>query len=138
MSLGDYLRYLRAVHGGESTMKIAQALGLPSPWPINEIEQRYRKTGDDELIRKLADYYGVPVEELLWRRERSRKALSIFLGQAADRNMPVSLLLRTGERLEGTVEWFDLGALCLNLADGSGHVIVQRHIIDDWGFAERS
>lgn len=132
MSLGDYLRYLRAMHGGESTLDVAKAIGIPSPWPINEIEQRYRQVGDEELIAKLADYYGVDVEDLLWRRKRSRKALTAFLEDALERGQPVVLKLRTGERLVGRVRWVDMGALLLSLADRSGEVVVQRHIVDDW------
>jgi len=132
MSLGDYLRYLRATHGGESTLDVAGAIGLSSPWPINEIEQRYRQVGDDELVAKLADYYGVPVEELLWRRKRSRKAFSNFCSNAIESGHAVALQLRTGERLEGRVEWVDMGALLLKPADGSTEIVVQRHIVDDW------
>lgn len=132
MSLGDHLRFLRAMHGGESTLDIAKAIGIQSPWPINEIEQRYREVGSDELVAKLAEYYHVPVEELLWHRKRSRKALSEFLGESRDRGQPVKLILRTGETLRGTVQWFDLGALALQLVDGSGQLIVQRHILVDW------
>jgi len=129
------MRYLRAMHGGESTADIAKAVGIPTPWPINEIEQRYREVGSDELVAKLADYYGVPVEDLLWRRKLSRKKLSEFLDEASKKGQKARLFLRTGERLEGTLQWFDLGALALNLADGSGQVIIQRHIVDSWEIA---
>ncbi len=136
MSLGDYLRYLRAVHGGESTLEIANKLGLPSPWPINEIEQRYRDCGDSELVSKLADYYGVPVEELQWRRRRSRKALTAFLSEAEEEEHTITLILRNEERLIGTVEWFDMGAILLKPQDDEQRdIIVQRHIVDDWEMA---
>lgn len=132
MSLGDYLRYLRALHGGESTLDIAKALGLPSPWPINEIEQRYREVGQEDLLQKLADYYGVALEELVWRRKRSRKAFSEFVTEAQERDHPISLLLRNGDRLQGKVRWCDLGAVALEPADGSRFLVVQRHMVDDW------
>lgn len=135
MSLGDYLRYLRAMHGGESTLDIAEALGLPSPWPINEIEQRYRDCGSDELVANLADYYGVPREELTWRRGRSRKSLSAFLGDAVENDHTVVLILRTGERLEGNVEWFDMGAVLIEPLEGPDEILIQRHIVDDWELA---
>jgi hypothetical protein len=132
MSLGDYLRYLRALHGGESTLEIAKALGLPSPWPINEIEQRYREVGADELVQKLADYYGVPVEDLVARRKRSRKALSQFLDDAQKAGRKVTLVLRNGERLSGAVQWTDMGALALETGEIPGPVVIERHIVDDW------
>lgn len=135
MSLGDYLRYLRAVHGGESTLEISDKLGLLSPWPINEIEQRYRDCGTDELVAKLAGFYGVPVEDLTWRRKRSRKGLSAFLSNAADNSYTIVLVLRSGERLEGVVDWFDMGAVLIRPNDGPEEIIVQRHIIDDWELA---
>ncbi|NLS75855.1 MAG: hypothetical protein GXY76_01205 [Chloroflexi bacterium] len=136
MSLGDYLRYLRAVHGGESTQDIATKLGLPSPWPINEIEQRYRDCGDNELVARLAEYYGVPVEEMQWRRRRSRKALTAFLSEAQDNAHTIVLVLRNEERLIGTVEWFDMGAILLKpLDDEKRDIMVQRHIVDDWEMA---
>lgn len=132
MSLGDYLRHLRAMHGGESTLEIAKILGLPSPWPINEIEQRYREVGADELVQKLAEYYGVPAADLLARRKRSRKALSQFLDDAQKTGRKATLVLRTGERLSGTVQWADMGALALEMENIPGPVIVQRHIVDEW------
>lgn len=132
MSLGDYLRYLRALHGGESTLEIAKLIGLPSPWPINEIEQRYREVGADELVLKLADYYGVPAEDLVARRKRSRKALSQFLDDAQKAGRKVTLVLRNGERLSGAVQWTDMGALALETGEGPGPVVIERHIVDDW------
>lgn len=138
MSLGDYLRYLRAMNGGESTLDIANAIGLESPWPINEIEQRYRACGEDDLIAKLAEYYGVPVQDLMWRRENSRKKLSIFIQEAQDADQEIILGLRTGEALQGTVEWHDMGAILLLPSDGSTEIIVQRHIVDEWELADKA
>jgi sRNA-binding regulator protein Hfq len=135
MSLGDYLRYLRAMHGGESTLEIAEKLGLASPWPINEIEQRYRDCGSDELVAKLAEYYEVPVEELMWRRGRSRKSLSSFLGDAVEHDQTVVLVLRSGDRLEGNVDWFDMGSILLEPTEGPDEILVQRHMVDDWELA---
>ena len=132
MSLGDYLRYLRALNGGESTLEIAKEIGLLSPWPINEIEQRYRDCGSIDLVAKLANYYGVSVEDLTWRRKRSRKGLSAFISNAAENSYTIVLVLRSGEKLEGTVEWFDMGAILLRPSEGPKEVVVQRHIVDDW------
>jgi hypothetical protein len=135
MSLGDYLRFLRAKHGGESTLKIAEALGLQSPWPINEIEQRYRDAGSEELVAKLAEYYEVPLEELTSRRARSRKSLTAFLNNASEEGLTVMLLVRPGQRLQGTVDWFDMGAVKLAAPSAPTETIVQRHMIDDWELA---
>ncbi len=132
MSLGDHLRYLRAMRGGIDTASIAEAIGEERPWPINEIEVRYREVGDDELVARLADYYQRPLEELLWHRARSRKALTVFIQQATLDARPVILRLRSGEELNGVPLWWDLGALAL-LRDGEDEpTVVQRHAVIDW------
>ena len=45
---------------------------------------------------------------------------------------PIKLHLRMGRTLEGTVIGWDLGAIGLEMADGSGFVMVQRHIVEKW------
>ncbi len=136
MSLGDYLRYLRAMRGGVTPLEITKETGI-QPGTLTQIEQRYREMGDDETLEKLAAYYGVPVEELRWRRGRSRKALSAFLAQARNEEHIVRMRLRAPqEEFVGRVVWDDLGAVELELADGRGRVVVQRHAVDDWELVE--
>ena len=137
MSLGDYLRYLRAMRGGVTPLEIMEETGIP-PRILTQIEQRYREMGDDETLEKLAAYYEVPVEELHWRRGRSRKALIAFLARARNEGHVVRLRLRAPqEEFVGRVVWDDLGAVELRLA-GGGNVVVQRHAVDDWELAEES
>jgi len=132
MSLGDYLRYLRAVRGGPDFLSIEAATGVPGR-SLREIEQRYRRVGEsDDELQKLAGYYGVPVEELVWRREKWRKLLSEALCAAQTENRPLRLMLRDGPAFEGRILWWDLGATELELADGTGRLVVQRHAVDDW------
>ncbi len=133
MSLGDHLRYLRAMRGGPDTRTIAEGIGLERPWLINEIEVRYREVGDDETVARLADYYGRPVDELLWHRQRSRKLLSQHVAAAIQEGRTVSLQLRSGEALQGVPKWWDLGAIGL-VRDGEQDLtVVQRHAVIDWG-----
>jgi hypothetical protein len=132
MSLGDHLRYLRAMSGGVDTRTIAEAVGLERPWPINEIEVRYREVGDDELVAKLADYYERPVDEFLWHRERSRKRLTHDIAEAIQEERPVALRLRSGTILEGEPVWWDLGAIGLLLEGEDEITVVQRHAVIDW------
>lgn len=132
MSLGDYLRYLRAMRGGPSPIEIAKEAGLESPRILTEIEQRYRKVGDEETLKKLAAYYQVPVEELRWRMERPRKAFTLFAHEAMLKQDTVLLRLRMGQNLKGRILWWDLGAIGLDPLDGSEQIVVQRHAIDDW------
>lgn len=130
MSLGDYLRYLRALRGGPTPWEIAEATGVPSSI-YRQMEQRYRAVGDEETLVRLAAYFQVPVEELRWRFAWPRKALSAALVAAQEESRPIRLHLRTGESFAGRVEWWDLGAVLLTLADGE-QVVVQRHVVETW------
>ena len=132
MSLGDYLRYLRAMRGGISTRDVVLGAGLTDLRGVREIEQRYREVGDEETLEKLAQFFEVPVDELKWHRSRSRKALSGFIDQAMREKQPVALQMRTGETLAGTVRGWDLDCIGLQPADGDEMVIVQRHAVVDW------
>jgi transcriptional regulator with XRE-family HTH domain len=110
MSLGDYVRYLRAVKGGLDFLSIEEATGIPSG-TLRQIEQRYRRVGEnDEELQKLASYFGVPVGELTWRREKWRKLLSEALYTAQNEGRSIRLTLRDGPTFEGRVVWWDLGA----------------------------
>jgi hypothetical protein len=132
MSLGDYVRYLRARRGGISTRDVMQCAGISELRALREIEQRYREIGDDETLEKLAKFFEVPVYELRWHRSRSRKALSGFVDQAMDAKQLVRFKLRTGETLTGRIKGWDLGCIGLTLAEGSELLIIQRHMIVDW------
>ncbi len=129
MSSGDYLRFLRALHGGKDFFTIEKESGVPSN-VMRQIEQRYRAVGDPETLRTLAAYYGVPAEEVLWRHEWSRAKLTFALEDALREQVPIRLYLRTGEVFEGRVCWVDLGATCLNVH--GREIIVQRHWVDKW------
>jgi len=132
MSLGDELRYLRAFHGGGNLGQIEEEIGL-EPGTLRYMEQRYRRVGeDDEVLAKIAAYYGVPLETLQYHRERYRKALSAYLHQALESETAARFELRTGETLSGQVRWWDLGAFGLELEDGGPFIVVQRHAVLDW------
>lgn len=132
MSLGDYVRYLRAMKGGPDYRAIETATGVTSR-TLREVEQRYRRVGEnDSDLQKLADYFGVPVEALTWRREKWRKSLSEALYTAQQEGRSIRLILRDGPTFEGRVLWWDLGATELELSDAAGRVVVQRHAVDDW------
>jgi transcriptional regulator with XRE-family HTH domain len=132
MSLGDELRYLRALHGGGNLMEIEDEIGL-DPGALRHMEQRYRRVGeDDEVLAKIAAYYGVPLEKLQFHRERYRKALSAALQQALESGAVARFELRTGETLTGRLRWWDLGAFGLEPEDGGPLTVVQRHAVIDW------
>lgn len=132
MSLGDELRYLRALHGGGNLMEIGEEIGL-KPGTLRQMEQRYRRVGeDDEVLASIAAYYDVPLATLQWHRERYRKALSAYLQQALESGMVARFELRTGEPLAGRVRWWDLGAFGLEPEGGEPLTVVQRHAVLDW------
>jgi transcriptional regulator with XRE-family HTH domain len=132
MSLGDELRYLRAFHGGGNLREIEEQAGL-QPGTLRTIEQRYRRVGeDDEVLAKVAAFYGVPLERLQFHRERYRKALSTVLQQAMESGTLTHFELRTGQMLSGRVQWWDLGAFGLEPQGGGSLIVVQRHAVVDW------
>ena len=132
MSLGDHLRFLRAMGGGVDTQTIAESIGEERPWLINEIEVRYREVGEDALVAKLADYYGRPLEEFLWHRARSRKKLTHFVFFALEEGRPITLHLRSGESLNGMPQWWDLGSIGLLRTGEERVTVVQRQAVIDW------
>jgi hypothetical protein len=118
--------------GGPDFWTVEEATGVPGR-TLREIEQRYRRVGENEEdLQKLADYYAVPVDELTWRREKWRKLLSEALYTAQTEDRPIRLILRDGPTFEGRVLWWDLGATELDLLDGGERLVVQRHAVDDW------
>jgi sRNA-binding regulator protein Hfq len=130
MSLGDYLRLLRAQKGGVTPMEIEAATGL-APGLYRYMEQRYRAIGDDDSIQTLADYYEVPFEDLRWRLDWPRKELSRALAAVAKAKAPITLYLWNGQSVTGRVTWWDLGAIGLEDEQGATQ-IVQRHAVERW------
>ncbi len=130
MSLGDYLRLLRAKKGGITPLDIETATPLTKGL-YRQMEQRYRAVGDDESIRLLADYYGVAFEDLRWRLDWPRKALSRAVVAAMKDNLTLTLRLWNGETVQGKVMWWDLGAVGLDT--GAGELtVIQRHAVEQW------
>jgi hypothetical protein len=132
MSLSDHLRYLRALHGGPSNADLRQVFSEEDTGLYFAIEQRYRDVSTDDILPKIAAYYGVPVEELQWHRARSRKALALHVYTAMQNHDIVALRLRTGETLLGHPVWWDLAAIGLQLIGEEDLIIVQRHAVIDW------
>lgn len=130
MSLGDMLRMLRAKRGGITPFDIEAALPDLPKGLYRQMEQRYRAVGDDATIGMLAEFYGVPFEDLRWRLEWPRKALSRALVYAQQNDLPITLRLWNGQTVTGRVKWWDLGATALETA--GGEIVVQRHAAERW------
>ncbi len=139
MSLSDYIKYLRAVKGGVTPWEIAEGSGVPAT-EVHLLEVKHRRVGeDDAMLAKLADYFGVPLEELTGRREQYRKLLTQFLEDSLKHSNTVTLTLESGEQLTGKVEWYSREALALTPSDGeenpppaSDPYIVQRNWVASW------
>jgi len=131
MSLSDHLRYLRAMDGGTTPEEIAQRLGLEQLSGVGLAEQVYRPVRDENLIEKLAEYYGRSLEEFHWHNERPRKFLTFSLAEVLRTEEPISLTLRSGEVLTGQVTWWDLSSIGLQEASGR-LLVIQRHAVVDW------
>ena len=131
MSLGDHLRYLRAQQGGTNTFMVAQAIGLEKPTAVNLAEKQYRPILDEELVARLAEYYGRSLEEFRWHNARPRKYLTFYIARALKSKELVTLTLRSGRQLRGRAEWWDFGSV--GLRDENGRLLViQRHAVIDW------
>lgn len=130
MSLGDKLRLLRAERGGVTPAEIEAALPELPKGLYRYMEQRYRAVGDDATIRILASYFGASFEDLRWRLDWPRKALSRALFYAETEKHPITLELSTGEKISGRVKWWDLGAT--EIETDAGGVVVQRHAVERW------
>ena len=130
MSLGDKLRILRAQRGGITPAEIEAALPELPKGLYRFMEQRYRAVGDDKSIQMLAHYFGVPFEDLRWRLDWPRKALSRAFVHVMDANLTITLHLSNGEVVAGEVSWWDLGAAGIRTANGD--VVVQRHAVERW------
>ena len=130
MSLGDHLRYLRAL-ADVNTAAIAEEMGLERISPITLAEVRYRAVDDEALVAGLAEYFGRPVEEFQWHNVRPRKHLTFYVQRALELNEAITLILRSGATLSGLPEWWDLASIGLRKSDGQ-LVVVQRHAVVDW------
>lgn len=129
MSLGDHLRYLRAMNDGQHPTPIYTALGISRGLITEEIA--YRPMRDEVLMAKLADYYNRPLEEFQWHNARPRKFLTFYLAAALGQKTSVELQLRSGQKLHGTVEWWDLSSVGVRQENGR-LLVIQRHAVVDW------
>lgn len=136
MSLSDYIKYLRAVKGGVTPWEISEASGVPAS-EVHLIEVKHRRVGDDdETLSRLADYFGVPLEEFTGRRDNYRKLLTQFLEESQRKESTVTLIMEGGEPVSGKIDWFSREAIALVPgSDDSGEedpYIVQRGWVAGW------
>ena len=146
--MSDRVKYLRAVNGGLTPWEIAEKSGVPAR-EIHLLEVKHRRVGEnEEILEKLADFFNVPVADLINRREAYRKRLTFFLEECRDRDIPIVLKFENGEQLEGKVAWFGREAVALTVgggeitggapgdSDDANLRIVQRGWVADWRRAD--
>jgi hypothetical protein len=134
MSLSDYIKYQRALKGGLTPWEIAEGSGV-SAREVHLIEVKHRRMGEDPaVLQRLADYFGVPIEDLEGRREAYRKRLTYFLEECKRDTCPIELQLESGETLGGRPEWYSREAIALTPDDESDErlCVVQRAWVADW------
>src|SRR5579883_3072516 len=80
MTLGDLLVHLRARAGGVFYSDVAEATGIP----VLRIVRAERTTSVPDLsdaeLARLADYFGVPIEELQQAKRQTRAEVTAYLG----------------------------------------------------------
>ncbi len=131
MSLSDHIRYLRALQGGPDILTVATAAGIEKPGSVNLAEKQYRPVHDEELVAKLAAYYGRSLEEFQWHNARPRKYLTFYIARALKTGETITLTLRSGRQLQGLAKWWDLSSV--GMQDENGRLLViQRHAVIDW------
>ena len=134
MSLSDYMKFMRATKGGVTPWEIADATGLSSK-DVHLLEVKHRRMGeDDAMLARLAEYFEVPVDDLVKRRDNFRKRLTGFVADRQRTQEPVVLVLESGEELHGTITWFGREAVALNLTgeDPETPLVVQRAVVAEW------
>lgn len=139
MSLSDYIKYLRAVKGGLTPWEIADGSGV-SARDVHLLEVKHRRMGDDdEMLGRLAQFFEVPVEELITRRDAYRKRLTFFLDESQQEEEPLQVKLESGEEISGKVLWYSREAVALTpignkeTDEGQNYpYILQRSWIADW------
>ena len=132
MILSDLLTYLRARKGGVFYSDVADALGLPL---LRLVRAERTMTVPDltlEELRRLAEYFEVPPDQLIEARLRGRGDLTSYLAAQEKANQPARLSLRGGSSVAGLVLWRDRHAVALLQPDRSS-MVVYRSSVAEWG-----
>ncbi|HEX2910565.1 MAG TPA: helix-turn-helix transcriptional regulator [Chloroflexia bacterium] len=128
MSLGSYILYLRAQKGGITPREVAAEIEMPEHY-IHAIELE-KHAGDIDSRTKLAEYFGVSVDEFA---EYSRSTHARFMEMLKKERRPqVGFLLMNGETLVGTVDGADSSIVKIVELNSGVKTILQRHAIKKW------
>jgi hypothetical protein len=134
MTLSDLLTFLRARKAGIFYSDVAEATEIAT-LRLVRAERTYTvpDLSPDE-INRLAEYFGVPAEQLHEARQQSRGALTAYLGENEKAKTPVTLRLLGDASVTGPIIWRDRHAVALSQPDGST-LVVYRSSVERWGDA---
>jgi len=134
MILSDLLTYLRARKGGVFYSDVSEAVDLPLLRLVRA--ERTLTVPDltmDELGR-LAEYYGVSVDELKDARLQGRADLTTYLANQEKAGAQVQLQLQGNASVAGKILWRDRHAVALEQPDRTS-LVVYRSSVERWGSA---
>lgn len=137
MTLGNYISYLRAMRGGISPQDVAEQTGIDR-YTLWELEVKHRQVGDDDMLHKLSEFFGVSYDDLATRREHFGKRFTSFLWRRLNDHEPAWFVVRFGERVEGRVRWANMLSFALDIEDRPDPLVVLRHAVDDWGLLRQT
>jgi hypothetical protein len=132
MTLSDLLTYLRARKGGVFYSDVTDATEIAT-LRLVRAERTYTVPDlSPEEINRLAEYFGVPRDQLQAARQQSRGTLTTYLDERDKAKAPATLRLLGNATVAGPVVWRDRHAVALRQPDGSV-LVVYRSSVDGWG-----
>lgn len=132
MTLSDLLMYLRARKEGVFYSDVTEAIGVPTLHLVRAERTTTVPNLTPDEIGRLAEYFGVPVDELRQAQRQARSALTTYLGTQEKAGAPVHLRLLGDAAVSGSVVWRDRHAVALRQPDDS-ILVVYRSSVESWG-----
>src|SRR4051812_37403036 len=132
MILSDLLTYLRARKGGAFYSDVSEAVDLPL---LRLVRAERTLTVPDltlEELGRLAEYYGVPLDDLKEARLRGRADLTTYLANQEKAGARVQLRLQGEIGVSGKILWRDRHAVALEQPDRTS-LVVYRSSVESWG-----
>ena len=99
----------------------------------DQVQQRDRQNGNPGQGGMGQPRPGQPPSSAMQQRRRQpppfeTHAEIYYYKKQIDAHTPMVLVLEDGEEVEGTIEWYDRGALKINRRSGPNLLVLKRHI----------
>lgn len=99
----------------------------------DQVQQRDRQNGNAGQGGMGQPRPGQPPSSAMQQRKRQpppseTHAEIYYYKKQIDAHTPMVLVLEDGEEIEGTIEWYDRGALKINRRSGPNLLVLKRHI----------